>query len=41
MENKGEIINADREIIKMAKVRGVRENWERRSAEKKTEREED
>lgn len=24
MGNKGEIINADREIIKMAKVRGVR-----------------
>ncbi len=34
MENRGEIIDADREI-KMGKVRGVRENWERRSEEKK------
>lgn len=41
MENKAEIIDADGEIIKMAKVKGVRENWERGSGEKKVEREED
>lgn len=34
MENKGEIIDADLGI-KMGKVRGVWENWERQSEEKR------